>query len=220
MVVLGRLVQEVIMIYELALVAKPEATEQDVATLKGIVHEVVKAHEGEVFIEDEWGKITLAQPTTDGVEAGHFVYFIFKANNQNNKELIRRLKISETHLRHMFVALGEDSESGAIVKAYKTPYSKTYKGSATEKEGDEESENPKKFARRKSCYFKSNNVTANWKDPATFTWLINEFGKISAARVTGVSRKHQRFATTAIKRARQIGFVSYVSNKTAELRSL
>lgn len=208
------------MIYELALVAKPEATDQEVATLKGLVHEVVKAHDGEVFIEDEWGKMTLAQPTTEGIPAGHFVYFIFKANTENNKELIRRLKISETHLRHMFVALGEESEREAIVKAYKTPFSKTYKGSVTEKEGEEESDNPKKFARRKSCYFKANSVTANWKDPATFTWLINEFGKISAARVTGVSRKHQRFATTAIKRARQIGIASYVSNRTAELRSL
>lgn len=208
------------MIYELALVAKPDATDQDVASLKGIVHEVVKAHDGEIFIEDEWGKMNLAQPTKEGTTAGHFVYFIFKANNENNKELIRRMKISDTHLRHMFVALGDDSDSGEIVKTYKTPFSKTYKGSATEKEGDDESDNPKKFARRKSCYFKANNVTANWKDPATFTWLINEFGKISAARVTGVSRKHQRFATTAIKRARQIGVASYVSNRTAELRSL
>lgn len=207
------------MIYELALVAKPDATGDQVAALKGIVHEVVKAHDGEVFIEDDWGQVTFAQPTTEGIPAGQFTYFIFKANNENNKELIRRLKISETHLRHMFVALGEDSEVGELVKKYKTPYSKTYKGSVTEKEGEEESENPKKFARRKSCYFKANSVTADWKDPATFTWLINEFGKISPARVTGVSRKHQRFATTAIKRARQIGMASYVSNRTAEVRA-
>ena len=205
------------MIYELALVATPEANETEVAALKALVHEVVSAHDGEVFIEDDWGKVTLAQPTTDGVPAGHFVYFIFKANNQNNKELIRRLKITETHLRHMFIALGEDSEREAVVKAYKTPFSKTYKGSVTDKE-DEESENPKKFARRKSCYFKANSITANWKDPATFSWLVNEFGKISPARVSGVSRKHQRFVTTAIKRARQIGVASYVSNKIAEVR--
>ncbi len=207
------------MIYELALVAKPDATEENVATLKGIVHEVVKAHDGEVFIEDEWGKMNFAQPTTEGVPGGHFVYFIFKANNKNNVELIRRLKINDHHLRHMFVALGEDSEREDVVKKYKTPFSKTYKGSVTEKEGDEEAENPKKFARRKSCYFKANSVKADWKDPATFTWLINEFGKISPARITGVSRKHQRFATTAIKRARQIGVASYVSNRTAEVRA-
>jgi small subunit ribosomal protein S6 len=206
------------MIYELALVAKPEANDQEVANLKALVHEVVKAHDGEVFIEDEWGKMNLAQPTTEGVPNGHFVYFIFKANNVNNVELIRRLKISETHLRHMFVALGEDEDREAVVKAYKTPFSKTYKGSVTDKEGDDDNDNPKKFARRKSCYFRSNSITADWKDPATFTWLINEFGKISPARITGVSRKHQRFATTAIKRARQIGVASFVSNRIAQVR--
>ena len=98
------------MIYELALVAKPEATDQDVATLKGMVHEVVKAHDGEVFIEDEWGKLSLAQATAEGTGTAHFVYFIFKANSENNKELIRRLKINDFHLRHLFVALGEDEE--------------------------------------------------------------------------------------------------------------
>jgi len=206
------------MIYELALVAKPETTDQDVASLKSLVHEVVKAHDGEVFIEDEWGKMTLAQPTSEGTTAGHFVYFIFQANSDNNKELIRRMKISDHHLRHMFIALGDDSNREAIVKGYKTPYSKTYKGSLTDKEGDNENDNPKKFARRKSCYFKSNSLTASWKDPATFTWLINEFGKISPARITGVSTKHQRFATTAIKQARQIGIASSVSNRTAEVR--
>jgi len=219
MVFKGRLVQEVFMIYELALVATPEANEQEVAGLKSMVHEVVKAHDGEVFIEDDWGKVTLAQPTIEAVKSGHIVYFIFKANNENNKELIRRLKISDSHLRHMFIALGEDNEREAVVKAYKTPFSKTYKGSVTDKEEDGEKDNPKKFARRKSCYFKANSIKADWKDPQTFTWLINEFGKISPARVTGVSRKHQRFATTAIKRARQIGVASYVSNRIAEVRA-
>lgn len=206
------------MIYELALVAKPDANEQEVAALKSLVHEVVKAHDGEVFIEDEWGKMTLAQPTIEGISNGHFVYFIFKANNENNKELIRRLKIAETHLRHMFIALGDDDDREAVVKAYKTPFSKTYKGSVTDKEGEEEGDNPKKFARRRSCYFKSNGIKADWKDPQTYSWLVNEFGKISPARVSGVSRKHQRFATTAIKRARQIGVASFVSNQMAELR--
>ena len=207
------------MIYELSLVAKPETNDQDLAALKKIVHDVVTDHDGEVFIEDDWGTVVLAQPTRDGIENGRFVYFIFKANNENNKELIRRLKITETHMRHMFVALGEESEREAIVKAYKTPFSKTYKGSVTDVEEDGEGEgSPKKFARRKSCYFRANNIKADWKDPATFNWLLNEFGKISAARVTGVSRKHQRFATTAIKRARQIGITSFVSNKIAQTR--
>jgi len=206
------------MIYELSLVAKPETNDADLAALKKIVHDVISDHSGEVFIEDDWGSVVMAQPTRDGVTTGRYIYFIFTANNENNKEVIRRLKINENHMRHMFIALGEDSEREALVKAYKTPFSKTYKGSVTDVEGDDEGDNPKKFARRKSCYFRSNSITADWKDPASFSWLLNEFGKISAARVSGVSRKHQRFATTAIKRARQIGIASFVSNRIAQNR--
>jgi ribosomal protein S18/ribosomal protein S6 len=207
------------MIYELSLVAKPETNDADLAALKKIVHDVVSDHSGEILIEDDWGNVVLAQPTRDGIANGRFVYFIFTANNANNKELIRRLKITETHMRHMFIALGEEEEREAIVKAYKTPFSKTYKGTVTDLEDENDNDGgPKKFSKRKTCYFRSNNIKADWKDPQTFNWLLNEFGKISAARVSGVSRKHQRFATTAIKRARQIGIASFVSNQIAQNR--
>lgn len=206
------------MIYELSLVAKSELIDTDIASLKKLVHDVVQAHEGEVLIEDDWGRLHFAQPTKEGEPKGHFLYFIFKANNENNKELLRRFKINEAVIKSMIIKLGEESDREAVVKAYKTPFSKTYNGSITDELRDNESEgdNPKRFARRKACWFKSNSFKADWKDPATFNWLINEFGKISAARISGVSRKHQRFATTAIKRARQIGIASYVSSKMAE----
>jgi ribosomal protein S18 len=65
-----------------------------------------------------------------------------------------------------------------------------------------------------TAFFKSNNIIADWKDPKTYSWLVNEFGKISAARVSGVSRKHQRYVTTAIKRARTLGIISHISSRT------
>ena len=200
-------------IYELSLVAKANLGE----SLKQVVHETVKNFEGEVLVEDDWGVLTLAQPSKKGVKQGHFLYFIFKANNQCNSELIRRFRINENHLRHLIVALGKDGEGEALVQAYKTPFSKTYYGSVTDKEGAGEDErNPRKFARRRICYFTTNGIRADWKEPATYTWLVNEFGKISPGRVSGISTKHQRFVTTAIKRARQIGLMSCVSAQIAE----
>lgn len=207
------------MIYELSLVTKADLAEQDLASLKEIVHETVKSYEGEILIDDDWGKLTLAQPTTKGVEAGHFLYFIYTANNQCNTELSRRFKINDHHLRHMMIALGLDEERETVVKAYKSPFSKKHRGSVTDESNeDSEGANPKKFARQKACYFKANQIKADWKDPETYRWIINEFGKISPARVTGVSRKHQRLATSAIKQARQVGIASYVSNRIAQSR--
>ena len=64
-----------------------------------------------------------------------------------------------------------------------------------------------------SCFFKSNNIIADWKDPKTYSWLVNEFGKISAAEFLAF-QKAQRYVTTAIKRARNLGIISHISNRT------
>ena len=91
-------------------------------------------------------------------------------------------------------------------------YEDAYWGEIVDPDG--ERRDRKRFSKGKHCFFKSNNIEANWKDPKTYSWLVNEFGKISAARVSGVSRKHQRYVTTAIKRARNLGIISHLSNRT------
>ncbi|PIR28375.1 MAG: hypothetical protein COV38_16100 [Bdellovibrionales bacterium CG11_big_fil_rev_8_21_14_0_20_38_13] len=205
------------MIYELSLVAKTELSDEQIEKLNTLVRDVVGQHDGEVFIQDDWGKMNLAQPTENGTSTGHFMYFLFKANNANNKELARRFGINEGVLRHMIIKVGEEKDIGNLVKNYKTPFSKKYNGSVTdtdEEEGGVEAD--KRFARRRSCFFTVNQIKADWKDPKTYAWLVNEFGKISPARVSNISRKHQRFATTAVKRARQMALISHLSNRIAD----
>ena len=104
---------------------------------------------------------------------------------------------------------------------YKCPFSTgKYKGSVTDSLKDDAEEtvekDRRKFARKKSCWFTAKKVKADWKDPGTYAWLINEFGKITPARVSGISRKHQRFADYAIKRARQVGLASSLTGRIAE----
>ena len=202
------------MIYELSVVAKPAATDADVKALQKLVSDVAKEHGGEVLVEDDWGRLTFAQPTSNGVKDGAFLYFIFRANEKNNTELNRRLKINESVLKYMTIVKGEDSEQEAVVKAYKTPYSKKYAGSVVDdsEEGKDGEKGQRRFSRNRSCWFTEKKISADWKDPKTYNWLINEFGKISPARVSGINRKNQRLAEQAIKRARQVGISSHVSN--------
>jgi ribosomal protein S6/ribosomal protein S18 len=209
------------MIYEVALVARPELDDKGIADLKKLVQDVVKSHEGELFVEDDWGKLTFAQASRKG-NKGHYLYFMFTANNQNNKELVRRFRINEGVMRHMIIKLADDlAAKDELVKNYKSPYSKTKRGSVADANAEEVElegeggDNKRKFSRRKSCWFTANNLKADWKDPGTYAWLINEFGKISPARISAVSTKHQRFATSTIKQARQIGLASCVSNYLA-----
>lgn len=207
------------MIYELSLVAKSALSDDQVATLIGMVTEVVTAHEGEVLLTDDWGVKSFAQPTSNGVKTGRFVYFMYKANNANNTELNRRIKINEDIIKTMIIKLSDEvADAETLVKGFKSPFSKKFNGSITDKEDDngDSEKDKRRFARKRSCWFTANGIKADWKDPKTFNWLINEFGKISPARISGISRKHQRFAEVAIKRARNIGVASHLTGRFAE----
>ncbi|HBI04504.1 MAG TPA: 30S ribosomal protein S18 [Paenibacillaceae bacterium] len=66
--------------------------------------------------------------------------------------------------------------------------------------------------RRKVCYFTSNNIThIDYKDIDLLKKFVSERGKILPRRVTGTSAKYQRQLTIAIKRARQIALLPYVT---------
>lgn len=206
------------MIYEICIVTNQEVDEAKVPSLTKIVHDVVKEGKGEVLIEDDWGVLSFAQMSSDKSAKGRFLYFIFKTSNEdNNKELLRRLKINENVHKYMIVKLGKDVEQEKIVKNLKMPYSKKYPGSVTDVDDAsvDVAKDRRRFVRKKTCWFTAKNLKADWKDPATFAWLINEFGKIAPARISGISYKHQRFATQAIKRARQMGISSHLSNRFA-----
>ena len=93
------------MIYELALVAKAELPENELEALSEMVKDVLKEGNGELFIEDDWGKLNLGQPTSKGVRRGFFKYFIFKLDPQTNKELTRRILINEGILKSLLLSL-------------------------------------------------------------------------------------------------------------------
>ncbi|MGM7637471.1 MULTISPECIES: 30S ribosomal protein S18 [unclassified Bacillus (in: firmicutes)] len=68
--------------------------------------------------------------------------------------------------------------------------------------------------RRKVCFFTSNNIThIDYKDIDLLKKFISERGKILPRRVTGTSAKYQRRLTIAIKRARMMALLPFVSGE-------
>lgn len=196
------------MIYESAYVLRPEATEDAIKKVTEFVKATITEYDGELVLEDNWGVKTFAQPTEKGVTKGNYFYIIYKANNKCNLELERRFKISEDVLKFIFINLGVDANQEKIVKTYQNPANSTEAAGELEKE-------KKMFSKRRSCYFSEKKTSPDWKDPSSYSWLVNEFGKISPARVTGLRPRFQRSATTAIKRGRCMGLISYMSSQTA-----
>jgi len=67
--------------------------------------------------------------------------------------------------------------------------------------------------RRKYCRFKKFGIKhIDYKDPDFLLQFINEQGKILPRRITGTSLKYQRKMATAIKRARHLAILPYVTD--------
>jgi small subunit ribosomal protein S18 len=66
--------------------------------------------------------------------------------------------------------------------------------------------------KRKACPFKKSGIShIDYKDVETLTKFITERGKILPRRITGVSAFYHRKLVEAIKRARYIALLPFVS---------
>ncbi|HEY4977144.1 MAG: 30S ribosomal protein S18 [Gaiellaceae bacterium] len=66
--------------------------------------------------------------------------------------------------------------------------------------------------RRRGCHFCKDHVEEiDWKNAGALRRYMSERGKIRARRITGVCRRHQRQLAVAIKRAREMALLPYVS---------
>jgi len=199
------------MIYETAIVVGADLDDSQVGKIKTNIADCLKEFKCEVLVNDDWGVKKFAQQTSKRVSHGRYIYMMFQTDSTDvNNELERRYRISEGVLKFIVVKLGADRFKDTIVKGYKNP---NHGQDDSVSRFDAEKEK-KGFSKRKSCYFSAKNTQPDWKDPSTYSWLVNEFGKISPARMTGLRPKYQRMATTAIKRGRCMGLISHMSGRT------
>ncbi len=68
--------------------------------------------------------------------------------------------------------------------------------------------------RRKTCPFTAAGVKhIDYKDVDSLSQFVTERGKIIPRRITGVSLRHQRLLTRAIKRARYMALLPFVASE-------
>ncbi len=67
--------------------------------------------------------------------------------------------------------------------------------------------------RKKYCRFKKSGIRyIDYKNPEFLSKFVNEQGKILPRRLTGNSLKFQRRVAQAVKRARQVALMPYVTD--------
>ncbi|MEZ5307597.1 MAG: 30S ribosomal protein S18 [Pyrinomonadaceae bacterium] len=99
-------------------------------------------------------------------------------------------------------------------KAVKTENAPSSGGDSGESRERSERPRPKRNFRRFNRYNQRQSVPAyvDWKDVDFLTRFIPERGKIMPRRISGVSAKDQRRLARAIKRARVMALLPYVSD--------
>ncbi len=86
------------------------------------------------------------------------------------------------------------------------------RGDRMDKDGDDRGRKGGGFHRKKVCRFCSDSdFILDYKDSRLMASFVTEHGKIVPRRISGNCALHQRKLTTAVKRARNIALVGYVS---------
>ena len=87
------------------------------------------------------------------------------------------------------------------------------RGRGDKKAGDkQQGQRRPMFRRRKVCKFCADKIDdINYKDVKTLAAFVPERGKILPRRISGTCATHQRKLQTAIKRARQLALIPYVT---------
>jgi small subunit ribosomal protein S18 len=81
------------------------------------------------------------------------------------------------------------------------------------KDGEKPGQRRPMFRRRKVCKFCADKIDdINYKDVKLIGPFVPERGKILPRRISGTCAMHQRKLQTAIKRARQIALIPYVTD--------
>ena len=89
------------------------------------------------------------------------------------------------------------------------------RGKGGDKKGGEKGQQQRGtlFRRRKVCKFCADKIDdINYKDVKLIGPFVPERGKILPRRISGTCAMHQRKLQTAIKRARQIALIPYVTD--------
>jgi small subunit ribosomal protein S18 len=72
---------------------------------------------------------------------------------------------------------------------------------------------PVEIKKKKYCRFRKSRIKyIDYKDPEFLKKFLNEQGKILPRRLTGTSLKYQRKISRAIKRARNLALLPYVTD--------
>ncbi len=184
--------------YELMYAISGVAQQNQVDDIVRKINQFVESNSGDVLEVDEWGNQRLAYEI-DKKRSGYFVNVYFRGPGALVPKVERQLQINDEVLRYLTLRMDAKMQRH---------YRKQAQRSTDDDEGadEEESEGVPSLS-----YSDETVEYVDYKDTEKLEQYINNQGKILPRRVTDLSAKMQRQVTQAIKRARHLALMPYVS---------
>ena len=92
--------------YELIYIARPDLTDEELATIFDRTSKIITDRDGHILTVDEWGKKKLAYEIKKYAK-GHFVYLLFLGTPEMVDEVERTFRLDDGLLRFLTVKLGD-----------------------------------------------------------------------------------------------------------------
>ena len=102
--------------YELVYIVTPEATEQEVADLHTQIEQIIQRFTGTLDKTENWGRRKLAYEIGKHRE-GTYVVETITGSGELMKEIDRRLRVSDSVIRHLTVRVDEDLQRAELTRS-------------------------------------------------------------------------------------------------------
>jgi ribosomal protein S18/ribosomal protein S6 len=210
--------------YESVVIARPELTEVQVDKLVNDLSEIITKDKGKIIKIEKWGLRSFAYKINKNKKGHYFMLnldsapstiFEYERKMRINEDIIRflTLKIEEVDEKPSILSIDNDNSSAELSKN-NLDNSEDMNGDKKMNDLNFKNDSSKKpfFKRKKTCPFSGPNAPIiDYKDIKLLSRYVTERGKIIPSRISSISTIKQRELSKAIKRARFLALMPYVS---------
>src|SRR5665647_3587303 len=200
--------------YELMVIFTPVLSEEEYKAAQKKFTSFLTENGGEAVHENAWGLKSLAYPIQKKTTGLYWV-LEYQAPSDFNEKLKTQLLRDESVIRHMFTALDKyavvynaKKRRGVPTGTEKRRYNMAKANEIKYLTAIKAEKRPKKYCRFKKLGIKY----IDYKDGDFLKKFLNEQGKLLPRRITGNSLKYQRKVSEAVKKARQMAILPYVTD--------
>ena len=196
-------------VFILTPVLSAEQMKETVEKFKGILTK----NNAELLNEENWGLKKLAYPI-EKKSTGFYILFEFKAEPTLIQQLETEYRRDERVIRFITVKMEKYAAQYAEKRRNKKEKTEEEYTMAQEQSEIRYLTPPTiELKKKKYCRFKKSGIKyIDYKDPEFLKKFLNEQGKILPRRITGTSLKYQRRIAQAVKRARHLALLPFVTD--------